>query len=105
MDDTKTIDESSYPVTIAGTEYLFSRPEPELIERMILISHMNADSFVTLEACTKWLSVAAGPENWSAIMRRFMAGEVGAQDLLDGMGELLTKWTATKEKEPAADAA
>lgn len=88
MDDDKTIDAATYKVTIAGAEYEFAQPDPKLIERMILISHMNADTFVTLEACTKWFSVAAGPETWATIMRRFLAGEIGAQDLIDAIKDL-----------------
>lgn len=96
MDDDKTISPTTYKVVIADTEYDFERPDLELIERMILISHMNADPMVTLEACTKWLSVAAGAETWAAIMRRFMAGEVTAADLLASMSDLVTAWTTTE---------
>ena len=97
MDDDQTISPTTYKVVIADTEYDFERPDLELIERMILISHMNADSGVILEACTKWLSVAAGPTTWTAIMRRFAAGEVSVVDLLKSMNDLVTVWTATKE--------
>lgn len=102
MDDTKTIDKDNYPVTIGGVEYEFARPDPKLIERMILISHMNADQYVTLEACTKWLSVAAGTETWSKLMRRFLNGDIDAQDLLTAIKDLTDAMVA---KELARDAA
>jgi hypothetical protein len=102
MDETKTIDTATYKVSIAGTEYQFDQPDPQLIERMILISHMNADTFVTLEACTKWFSVAAGPETWAKIMRRFLAGEINAQDLLNAINNLTEAMALSKEL--AADA-
>lgn len=102
MDDDKTIDSTTYTVVIADTEYEFARPDPELIGRMILINHMNADLMVTLEACTKWLSVAAGSVTWSQIMRRFMSGEVTADHLLKAMTDLINLWTAEGS---AADAA
>lgn len=102
MDDTKTIEDPTYKVTIAGDEYAFAKPDPKLIERMILISHMNADTFVTLEACTKWFSVAAGPETWAKIMRRFLAGEINAQDLITAIHDLTAALTLSKEL--AADA-
>ncbi|TXS16340.1 hypothetical protein EAO70_12950 [Streptomyces sp. adm13(2018)] len=88
MDDDKTIDEPTYTVTIAGTEYQFAQPDPKLIERMILISHMNADTLTTLEACTKWFSVAAGRTVWAAIMRRFLNDEISVQDLLTAIKDL-----------------
>ncbi|MFJ8301601.1 hypothetical protein ACIQ9R_37630 [Streptomyces sp. NPDC094447] len=97
MDDDKTIDEPTYTVTIAGEDYQFQQPDPELIERMILISHMNADHLVTLEACTKWFSVAAGPETWAVIMRRFLAGDIKAQDLIDGIKTLNKSMKLAKE--------
>ncbi|MFD3535243.1 hypothetical protein [Streptomyces sp. NPDC058664] len=103
MDETKTIEEATYKVVIAGTEYEFAKPDPQLVERMILVRHMNADGFVVLEACTKWLSVAAGKETWAVIMRRFMNGEITAQDLLTSMNDLLTAWTDTED--PTANAA
>lgn len=102
MDDDKTIAPATYKVTIAGTEYDFDQPDPQLIERMILIGHMNADTFVTLEACTKWFSVAAGPETWAQIMRRFLAGEINAENLLDAIKDLTDAMTLSKEL--AADA-
>lgn len=103
MDDDKTIDTATYKVVIGDTEYDFGRPDPELIQRMILIGHMNADTFVILEACTKWLAVAAGPDTWSAIMRQFMEGNITADDLLKSMFELLKLWNASEES--TADAA
>lgn len=90
MDDDKTITPTTYKLTIAGQEYEFGEPKPELLERMILISHMNAGSLLTLEALTKWLSVAAGPAVWQAIMRRFIVGEVAANDMLKAMEDLVT---------------
>ncbi|MZE53820.1 hypothetical protein GTY86_35545 [Streptomyces sp. SID5770] len=102
MDDTKTIAEPTYKVTIAGAEYEFDQPDAKLIERMILISHMNADTFVTLEACTKWFSVAAGPETWATIMRRFLADEITVQDLLTAINDLTGAIAVSKEL--AADA-
>jgi hypothetical protein len=103
MDDTKTITPTTYKVSIGDTEYEFGQPDPELIERMILVSHMNASVMVTLEACTKWLSVAAGPTTWAAIMRQFMDGKITAEDLIKSMLDLVTQWTAPKES--AVDAA
>lgn len=103
MDDDKTIDTVTYKVVIGDTEYSFGRPDPELIQRMVLISHMNADTFVILEACTKWLAVAAGPTTWAAIMRQFMAGDIDASDLLKSMLELIKLWNASEES--TADAA
>lgn len=88
MDDDKTIDTASYKLSIAGEEYEFGQPDPELLERMVLISHMNAGGLLTLEAVTKWLASAAGPVVWQAIMKRFLDGAVTAQDLMDAMGEL-----------------
>lgn len=88
MDDTKTIDTASYRLTIAGKEYEFGQPEPELLERMVLISHMNAGELLTVEALTKWLASAAGPAVWGAIMKRFISGDVTIQDLLKAMGDL-----------------
>lgn len=105
MDDTKTIDESTYTVAIAGTDYTFGLPDPELIERMILVTHMNADEMVIMEACTKWLSAAAGRKTWSVIMRRLMAGEVTAQHIMDAMKDLMTQWTTPKPEDSPADAA
>lgn len=103
MDETKTIKAATYKVVIADEEYEFGQPDPELVQRMILIRHMNADAFVTLEACTKWLSAAAGPTTWAVIMRRFMNGEITAQHLLTSMNDLLTAWTDTEDS--TADAA
>jgi len=103
MDDDKTISPTTYKVVIADIEYNFARPDPELIERMILVSHMNADTTIILEACTKWLSVAAGPTTWAAIMRRFVAGEIAADDLLASMSDLITVWV--KKEGSTADAA
>jgi hypothetical protein len=100
MDDTKTIAPTTYVVKVGETEYTFGVPDLELIERMILVSHMNADNLVTLEACTKWLSAAAGPVVWAEIMREFMAGTIKADDLLKAMTDLVTKW-ATPEESPA----
>lgn len=88
MDDTKTIDAATYKLTIAGEEYDFGQPEPELLERMILISHMNAGKDLLLEAETKWIASAAGPETWRIIMKRFVNGEVGIQDLVTAMSDL-----------------
>jgi len=102
MDDDKTIEAPTYKVTIAGAEYNFDQPDPQLIERMIMISHMNADNFVTLEACTKWFSVAAGPETWATIMRRFLDGEINAQDLITAIKDLTDAMKLAKEL--AADA-
>ena len=103
MDDDKTIGTTTYKVVIADTEYDFNRPDLELIERMILVSHMNVGELITLEACTKWLADAAGPATWGAIMHRFIAGEVTAQDLLNSMNDLITQWTTSRDS--TADAA
>jgi hypothetical protein len=103
MDDTKTITPTTYTVAVGDTEYEFGRPDPELIQRMIIISHMNADTAVILEACTKWLSVAAGPTVWAAIMRQFLNGNITADDLVKTMIDLITCWTTSEE--PTANAA
>jgi hypothetical protein len=89
MDDDKTIDTATHKLTIAGEEYEFGQPEPELLARMILISHMNAGELLTIEALTKWLATAAGPVVWGAIMKRFMNGDVDVEDLMKAMGELV----------------
>ncbi|MFC8583454.1 hypothetical protein ACFUGD_02590 [Streptomyces sp. NPDC057217] len=102
MDDTKMIENPTYKVTIAGAEYEFDHPDAKLIERMILISHMNADVLTTLEACTKWFSVAAGPKTWATIMRRFLADEITVQDLLTAINDLTEAISLSKEL--AADA-
>jgi hypothetical protein len=103
MDDDKTIDTATYKVAIGDIEYDFSRPDPDLLGRMILVSHMNADVMVTLEACTKWLAVAAGTATWAQIMRRFMAGEVTAEDLIKAMSDIVSLWAASEGS--TADAA
>lgn len=90
MDDTKAIDAATYKLTIAGDEYEFGQPDPELLGRMVLINHMNAGGFLTLEAVTKWLASGAGERVWAAIMKRFLDGTVSAQDLITAMNELVT---------------
>lgn len=94
MDDTKTIDAASFPVTIGGVEYRFDRPDPKLIEKMLLISNMNADRFVTLQACTKWFSVAAGREQWSDLMGRFLNDDIQVQDFLTAIQDLAAAMVA-----------
>ncbi|MEU7074739.1 hypothetical protein AB0B30_32470 [Streptomyces narbonensis] len=89
MDDTNAIDGATYKVTISGTEYEFGQPDPKLLTQMVLVSHMNAGELLTLEAVTKWLASAAGPKAWHAIMKRFMDGDITAQDLMDAMKELV----------------
>jgi hypothetical protein len=89
MDDTKTIDAATYRLTIAGEEYEFGQPDPTFFERLVLISHMNAGGLLTIEALTKWLSSAAGPTVWGAIMKRFIDGSVTVQDLMKAMGDLI----------------
>lgn len=103
MDDDTTIEKVTYKLTIAGEEYEFGQPDPELLGRMILISHMNAGSLLTLDAITKWLASAAGPVTWQRIMRRFITEEISAQDLLTAMDDL-TKLVITKQ-DAASDAA
>lgn len=97
MDDNKTIDAASYRLTIAGEEYEFGQPEPELLERMVLISHMNAGELLTVEALTKWLASAAGPVVWGAIMKRFIGGDVTIQDLLKAMGDLVDLFVGKRD--------
>lgn len=89
MDDTKTIDTATYRLTIAGEEYEFGQPDPELLARMVLVGHMNAGELLTMEAITKWLAAAAGPKVWQVIMRRFIDGSISAQDLVTAMYELV----------------
>ncbi|MGW8357404.1 hypothetical protein [Streptomyces wedmorensis] len=101
MDDDKTITPTTYRLTIAGQEYEFGEPEPELLERMIMVFHMNAGPLLTVEAITKWLADAAGPTVWQAITRRFIAGEVTANDMLKAMEDLVV---AVKQ-DSTADAA
>ena len=102
MDDTKTID-ITYKLTISDTEYEFGRPDPDLLGKMILVSHMNAGELLTLEAITKWLASAAGPVVWQAIMKRFIDGEVTAENLMSAMKELAQM--IAKNPGAAADAA
>lgn len=103
MDDTKAIDTATHKLTIAGTEYEFGQPDPELLERMVLINHMNAGGLLTVEALTKWLASAAGPVVWQAIMKRFIHGEVTVQDLMGAMGELAE--AVTGKQDQTSDAA
>lgn len=103
MDDDKMIDTATYRVTIGGQEYEFGEPDPELLSRMVLINSMNAGGLLTLEALTKWLASAAGPVVWGQIMRRFLNGEIDAQDLMTVMSELTD--AVIGKQDPAADAA
>lgn len=88
MDDTKSSGVASYRLTIAGQEYDFGPPDRELYERMVLVSSMNVDELLALDAVTQWLASSAGPATWRAIMRRFVHGEVQAADMLKAMEDL-----------------
>ena len=103
MDDDKTISKATYRVTIAGEEYEFGEPDPELLQRMVLVNHMNAGLFMTLESVTKWMASAAGPVVWGTIMRRFLNDEVDAQDLMTAMSELVA--LAVGKQDASSDAA
>ena len=85
MDDTKTITPTTHLVTIGGEEYEFGNGDTQLLERLVLVSHMNAGATLTLEAATLWLADAAGPVAWQAIMKRFVSGKVTVNDLMEAM--------------------
>lgn len=89
MDDDKTIEKTTYKLTIADKEYEFGEPDPELLERMVLVNHMNAGGLLTMEAVTKWLASAAGPAVWAEVMKRFVNGEVTVDHLMSALNELV----------------
>ncbi|MDF2711481.1 MAG: hypothetical protein K0R62_7133 [Nonomuraea muscovyensis] len=103
MDDTKTITPTTHRVTLGGEEYEFGQGTTELLERLILISHMNAGATLTLEAATLWLADAAGPTVWQAIMKRFITGEITVNDLMEAMKGIVASIVAAENS--AADAA
>ena len=88
MDDDKTIGTTTYRLTIAGEEYEFGNPDPEIFSRMILVNHMNVGGLLTMDAVTKWLASEAG-DRWQVIMKRFIDGEVSPSDLLKAMEDLV----------------
>ena len=89
MDDTKTIDEATYTVTIGGTEYQFGQPDPELLERLVFVSRMNAGLLITLEALMMWGSSGASPSMWEGLARRVLKGEVSTEELTTALGVLV----------------
>ena len=89
MDDDKTIEKTTYKLTIAGKKYEFGEPDLELLNRMVMIQHMNAGPLLIMEATTKWLAAAAGPAVWADIMKRFTNGEVTIDDLMKALGKLV----------------
>lgn len=99
MDDDKTIESTTYALTIADKEYEFGEPDPEIFQRMVLIKHMNANGLITMEAITKWLASAAGPTVWSQIMQRFVDGDVTIEHLMDALKEFVK---LVNEKQVAA---
>lgn len=103
MDDTKTITPTTHLVTIGGEEYEFGSGDTQLLERLILVFHMNAGTTLTLEAATLWLADAAGPTTWQAIMKRFVSGEVTVNDLMEAMKGIAASIVAAGGS--AADAA
>ncbi|HEX6518280.1 MAG TPA: hypothetical protein VF049_22155 [Nocardioidaceae bacterium] len=107
MDDTTTIDNTSYTVAIGGVDYTFTRGSASTLERMIAVKQLGAGEQVLLRATVVWLASAAGEDVWQAILLRFVNDEITVQDLLNAMHSLTGQMakTTTDESTPATDAA
>jgi len=71
MDDTK-----QYVTQIKGTAYRFAPLDPKDVERVGVITTMNAGAAKMAKAMFRALSAAAGPEQWDDLTDRYVAGEI-----------------------------
>ena len=101
MDD----DTKQYTIQVKGTAYKFKPLDLEAVNRLQVISLMDASPGVMTKGMLRLIKLSMGDEQWDDLATRVMTGEVELQKELNPLADKLVKRTVKdlKERQEAAE--
>lgn len=70
-----------YTIQVKGTAYRFAPLEPDDVKKVVIIAQMDPTGMKSFKVLSTVLAKSAGPEQWSELLDRYLAGEVTESEI------------------------
>jgi len=92
-------DVTHYTIQIKGTAYRFAPLPTDDIKRIMVMSQLDPTGLRSFKVLAQALAASAGPEQWGAILDRYVAREVTEAEITSAVfGRLIKRQNADEEK-------